>query len=248
MSCTIVKKPLIKDSAPSVLVDLDHIQDAVVTHEPKSRFGNPDYYEINGNRYYVMKSAEGFKETGIASWYGTKFHGRRTSSGEPYNMYAMTAAHKTLPLPTFVRVTNLDNAKKVIVKVNDRGPFHQNRIIDLSYAAASKLGYASKGTAHVEIEALIPGKKVKSKREGFLVQIGAYSDQKKSIQYASEIQKQLSKSVEISALQTKNQLFYRLRVGPFNTHEEAQKWLSMILAKGYKGARIVTLSNRWQNL
>lgn len=246
--CQHIPPPVIKDSAPNHVLNLDKIPDAVVKDVPKSRFGNPEYYEIQGKRYYVMKSATGFKQTGIGSWYGTKFHGRRTSSGEPYNMYAMTAAHKTLPLPTFVQVTNLDNGKKVVVKVNDRGPFHDDRIIDLSYAAASKLGYASKGTAHLEIEALIPGLKKSSSKEKYLVQIGAYSDQKKSILYATEVQQQLSQKVEISALQTSQQLFYRLRVGPFKSHREAQNWLQKILAKGFNGARIVTVSNRWQNL
>ena len=101
--------------------------------EPKSRYGNPESYVVFGKRYYVKDSSKGYVETGIASWYGTKFHGRRTSSGETYDMYAMTAAHKTLPLPTYVEVTNLNNGRSIIVKVNDRGRFHEIRIIDLSY-------------------------------------------------------------------------------------------------------------------
>ncbi len=121
---------------------------------PKSRIGNPDSYKVFGKRYHVMDSSRGFIEQGIASWYGSKFHGRKTSSGETYNMYNMTAAHKHLPLPTFVRVTNLNNGKRLVVKVTDRGPFVDGRIIDLSYGAAARLGVLATGTAPVEIVAI----------------------------------------------------------------------------------------------
>ena len=119
--------------------------------EPLSKYGNPSSYVVFGKRYHTLKTAAGFKERGIASWYGKKFHGRKTSSGEMYDMYKMTAAHKHLPLPTYVKVKNLENGKTITVRVNDRGPFHDNRIIDLSYAAATKLGILGKGTAPVEV-------------------------------------------------------------------------------------------------
>ena len=122
----------------------------------KSRIGNPESYEEFGERYKVLQSSQGFKEKGLASWYGIDFHGRDTSSGEVYDMYDMTAAHKTLPLPTYVRVVNFDNGRSLVVKVNDRGPFIQGRIIDLSYAAAYRLGITGPGTANVEITALDP--------------------------------------------------------------------------------------------
>ena len=144
------------DSAPNVHVNVDAIPNPVPRYEPPSRYGNPDSYRVLGKRYTTLKSNKGFVERGIASWYGTKFHGRRTSSGETYNMYAMTAAHKNLPLPTYVEVTNLDNDRRIIVKVNDRGPFHEGRIIDLSYAAAIKLGINKTGTGRVEIRAIDP--------------------------------------------------------------------------------------------
>ena len=131
--------------------------DAVPVAEPRSRYGNPKSYEVMGGRYFVLESAEGYKESGRASWYGTKFHGRRTSSGEPYDMYQMTAAHKTLPLPTYVRVTRKSNGRSVIVRVNDRGPFHTGRIIDLSYAAAARLDLLKEGSAEVVVEAVQPG-------------------------------------------------------------------------------------------
>jgi len=133
------------------------IPNAVPKNEPLSPYGNPPEYERNGVTYHVLKSAKGYDKEGIASWYGPEFQGKRTSSGEPYDMYAMTAAHKTLPLPTYVEVTNLENGRKVIVRVNDRGPFAKNRLIDLSYVAALKLGIVASGTARVRVRALTPG-------------------------------------------------------------------------------------------
>jgi len=144
------------DSAPDHDFNASNIPDAVPKVEPRSAHGNPESYVVNGKRYYVSKTSNGFVQRGIASWYGKKFHGHRTSSGEIYDMYRMTAAHKTLPLPTYAEVTNLKNGKHVIVKINDRGPFHSDRIIDLSYAAAKKLGVAGHGTAPVEIRAIDP--------------------------------------------------------------------------------------------
>ena len=129
---------------------------AVTPAEGYSRYGNPESYEVFGVRYYVMKSAEGFVERGIASWYGPDFHGRLTSTREVYDMYQMTGAHKQLPLPTWVEVTNLENGRKAVLRVNDRGPFKDNRILDLSYAAALKLGVIAKGTARVEVRAIPP--------------------------------------------------------------------------------------------
>lgn len=125
--------------------------------EAYSKYGNPPYYEVNGRLYHTLSSSVGYVERGIASWYGTKFHGRRTSSGEPYDLYGVTAAHKTLPLPSYVLVTNLSNGRNLVVRVNDRGPFHDERIIDLSYAAAGKLGVLPTGTALVEVRAIQPG-------------------------------------------------------------------------------------------
>ena len=123
---------------------------------PRSKYGNPESYEVYGKTYHVLATARGYRESGRASWYGEEFHGKRTSSGEPYNMHAMTAAHRTLPLPSYVRVSNLQNRREVIVRVNDRGPFHDDRIIDLSFAAASELGLLRNGTAKVEVVAVDP--------------------------------------------------------------------------------------------
>lgn len=144
------------DGAPRHQIDVSTIPDATPRAEPYSRYGNPERYEVFGKTYTTLKGSKGHIEQGIASWYGTKFHGRRTSSGEPYDLYDMTAAHKTLPLPTYAQVTNLDNGRSVVVKINDRGPFHDDRIIDLSYAAAMKLDIVKSGTGRVELRAIDP--------------------------------------------------------------------------------------------
>jgi len=246
--CWGTKPNVIQDSGPAYPVDVSHIKDAVVKKEPRSRYGNPDYYEIAGKRYYVLNSSVGFKQQGVGSWYGRKFHGRRTSSGEIYDMYKMTAAHTTLPLPTYVQVTNLENGKKIVVKVNDRGPFHDNRIIDLSYTAATKLGYISKGTARVELTALTPGVPKIGGKEGYLVQIGAFSSSDRSKALANELETMLGQRIEISAVQNSSKLLYRLRLGPFLQKSEAEKWLNKVLSEGFPNARLVTATDRWQNL
>ncbi len=144
----------IKDAYPSNPPDVSHVPDAKPVALPYSKYGNSANYDVNGVRYHVLSTSRGYHQNGFASWYGTKFQGRRTSSGEPYNMYAMTAASTTLPIPSFVRVTNLENGKSVVVKVNDRGPFHSDRIMDLSYAAAARLDILQHGTAPVHVEAI----------------------------------------------------------------------------------------------
>ncbi len=142
-------------AAPNVAQDAGPgIQDAVPKVEPRSRYGNPASYVVFGKRYYTKDESKGHVERGLASWYGPGFHGRKTSSGERYDMYAMTAAHKTLPLPTYARVTNIENGRSAVVRINDRGPFHGPRVIDLSRAAAAKLGVLAAGTAEVEVRAL----------------------------------------------------------------------------------------------
>ncbi len=166
-----------KDGPPKHIPrNLLRTPDAIPKVEPLSRRGNrfkngkTNTYVALRKRYSVMPTSRGYRARGHASWYGTQFHGRKTSSGEPYNMFAMTAAHPTLPLPTYVRVTNLENGKMVVVKVNDHGPFHGNRLIDLSYVAAAKLGVLGKGTARVEVESIDPrdhGGKIPKKQQAF---------------------------------------------------------------------------------
>ncbi|HEU5136649.1 MAG TPA: septal ring lytic transglycosylase RlpA family protein [Steroidobacteraceae bacterium] len=141
-------------AVPQPPPDVFAIPDAVPRAEPRGRRGNPPFYEVFGKRYYVLASSEGFVERGTASWYGPGFHAASTSLGEPYDMYAMTAAHKTLPIPAYAEVTNLKNGRKVVVRINDRGPFVGDRIIDLSYTAAAKLDMLLAGTAPVEVRVI----------------------------------------------------------------------------------------------
>lgn len=202
-------------------------------HAPLSRYGNPGTYKVKGQTYEVMTSSKGYRARGLASWYGTKFHKKRTSSGEGYNMYALTAAHKTLPIPTYVRVKNLSNGREAIVRVNDRGPFHSGRIIDLSYAAAAKIGITSRGTAPVEIEALTStasGKKVKPAR--YYLQTGAFN----SIKLAQELRRKLSKVTSTPVAIEKYQKRYIVRVGPLTTKRMADRLNVALKRHGIKGA------------
>lgn len=201
-------------------------------HAPLSRYGNPGAYKVRGHTYEVMTSSRGYHARGLASWYGTKFHSKRTSSGEGYNMYALTAAHKTLPLPTYVRVKNLSNGREAIVKVNDRGPFHTGRIIDLSYAAAAKLGITSKGTAPVEIEALTstaPGKAAKPAH--YYLQTGAFN----SMQLAQAQRRKLSKLSRSRVFVERYQKRYIVRVGPLADRNTAERLKATLKRHGVTG-------------
>ena len=222
----------VKDSAPRKGFDANAVPDADVRAEPRSQYGNPIHYEVFGKRYYVLENSHNFAQNGIASWYGTKFHGKRTSSGEPYDMYAMTAAHKTLPLPTYVRVTNLENQRQIVVKVNDRGPFVGDRIIDLSYTAAIKLDMTTKGTARVRIEALLPGDPdlhgaeqahtikaeqlpsiVSSGEARVFVQVGAFSDSNNAVRMERRLREQGFVTVVRNGSEGGRNI-YRVRIGP----------------------------------
>ena len=149
---------IMQDRAPAKPIDIINIPEVVPEPVVRTIAGNRSPYTVLGKSYFVLPSEEGYSERGIASWYGEKFHGHKTSNGEVFDMYQVSAAHKSLPIPSFLRVTNLDNNRSIIVRVNDRGPFHGNRIIDLSYAAALKLGYAGIGTARVQLDSIITEK------------------------------------------------------------------------------------------
>jgi len=226
------------DSAPARRLDPHAIADATPRVEPKSRRGNPASYVVLGQRYHTLASSRGYVERGIASWYGTKFHGRSTSSGEPYDMYAMTAAHKSLPLPTYVQVTNLRNGRTAVVKVNDRGPFHDNRLIDLSYAAATKLGILAEGTGLVEVRALDPGAPgslpatqpvnpvnpvIQANRRaplGLFIQVGAFSSRHNANQLSRRLAGSLGEKVRIQQADLRGQPLFRVQIGPLANVEQ----------------------------
>ena len=239
-----------KDGPPSRPVNLAHIPDAVPKAETKSRYGNPKSYRVNGKRYYTLASSRGYKERGIASWYGTKFHGRRTSSGEPYDMYAMTAAHKTLPLPTYARVTNLNNGRSVVVKINDRGPFHANRVIDLSYTAAWKLDILGEGTGYVEVRALDPRapeavprvqpvSRGSAGRVQLYLQAGSFSERANAERVRWQLESVASGSVHVSSAVVDGRTTYRVRLGPIDNVTKADRLVQRISDLGMETPRIV---------
>lgn len=216
------KPPEPQDGPPlSIPPGLANLPDPVPRQEPKSARGNPPTYTVFGKTYRVMDSASGYYATGMASWYGRKFHGRLTSSGEPYDMFELTGAHRSLPIPTYVRVTNLDNRKTTIVRVNDRGPFHSDRIIDLSYAAAVKLGFADHGTARVRVEVL-------EEVTHFVLQAGAFRD----IGAADRLKESLSRVTGQTAyvVRVDNESLYRVRMGPIGGRTEAERLRELIVA------------------
>jgi rare lipoprotein A len=215
---------------PNYAKHWEDIPDAVPEKVTPSKYGNPASYEVRGKRYQVLDSSDGFSQKGIASWYGTKFHGQRTSSGEPYDMYAMTAAHKSLPLPTYVEVTNRDNGRKAIVKVNDRGPFHQGRIIDLSYAAATKLGVAATGTANVSIRTVTIGAEQNSVEQKAEVQKAGVQ---KSAAVVPGIDK---KSADLDYISDDGRFY--VQVAAYTTEKNALKMIDELREKNFSSARI----------
>lgn len=259
------------DRGPAQAVDVSHVKDAVPKVEPRSRGGNKSSYVVFGKRYYVMDSAQGYRERGGASWYGKKFHGHTTSNGETYDMYAMTAAHKSLPLPTYVKVTNLKNGRQVIVRVNDRGPFHQGRIIDLSYAAASKLDMLRSGTAQVEVEAIDPRNWQKPTtliatakpaapvrtapnvrvpvRDNVqrvtpvkqYLQVGAYSNRNAAERVSETVRALTGQPVVIRNLDRNGRVLYRVQVGPVSSESQVRNLLSQLEQSGYPDTHLVDL-------
>lgn len=230
------------------------VADAVPQVEPRSRYGNPPFYIVAGKRYDVLSSSAGFVERGVASWYGPDFHGKRASSGETYDMYAMTAAHPSLPLPTYVQVTNLSNGRKAIVKINDRGPFHDGRVIDLSYAAAWKLGILQRGTGKVEVRALdpnppqattsAPAKKrvqaaVASMAPGLFVQVGAFSKFRNAEHLRAQLLLGQLSNIHIQPDADADSPIYRVRIGPLSSAGAADLTAHRLEAMGLKDFRVI---------
>lgn len=184
----------------------------------KSRFGNPKSYVINHQRYHVLDSAQGYHKRGLASWYGRKFDGQLTSTREPFDMFALTAASTTLPIPVFARVTNLENGRSVVVKVNDRGPFHSKRIIDLSYGAAQALGFANKGTAWVDVRTIVNRSTTPiAAHSTRCYQIAALQSKKGAHQLTAQLSELSHLKVSIEKKNHHNRPLYRVIVGPINS-------------------------------
>ena len=243
---------------------VDRSTEVIPKVEPKSKYGNPQFYEVFGERYFVLDSAEGYEEQGVASWYGPNFHGKRTSSGETYDQYAMTAAHKTLPLPTYAHVTNLRNGRSIIVRINDRGPFHDNRIIDLSYTAATQLGIVMQGTGLVEVRAInpetynkLPEVSVRDVKEAepvevanaataepekqidIFVQIGAF----RVLENASKLKAQYTAfqlgKLSVNEFTFDEQPIYKVWIGPLQSVQEADQTISKLSNIGHSDYKVV---------
>lgn len=232
-ACSSSRYRISQDHAPSSIPELENVADAVPVAQPYSHYANKDY-TVRGKRYQVWRGIDELTQAGKASWYGKKFHGHKTSNGEIYDMFSMSAAHKNLPLPSFVKVKNLANAKTVIVRVNDRGPFHAERIIDLSYAAAYKLDMLKSGTANVEIELIIPDSTESAEiapEIQWFIQILASRNKAKTQQVAEQI----SSKYDVDNRLVANNGLYRLQVGPISDITKSQQLL-LQLQQQYRSA------------
>ncbi len=237
-----------KDGPPAVAGGFSfgvaaHAEDAIPRHEPVTRKGNTNPYTVFGKTYHLLPTSEGYTAEGLASWYGTKFHGKQTSNGEIYDLNLMTAAHKTLPIPCYVRVTNRQNGRSAIVRVNDRGPFHSDRVIDLSYAAAVKLGFADSGTAPVFIEAVVPDAPnddsiVPAPNSNWYLQAGAFQNQSAAAELGKKLAAHTDLPVHIKPSEGSNALIYRVRVGPVQRESELHS-LQQDLQSAQLGAAII---------
>lgn len=232
------KQPSGETDGPSSLdITAADVKDAEPKPEPRARYGNHSPYEVFGKKYVVMDSSRGYHEKGTASWYGSKFHGRRTSSGEPYDMHLATAAHKHLPLPTYAEVTNLDNGRKVVVKINDRGPFKDDRLIDMSYGAALRLDMVRTGTARVEVRAIDVGggseiahaESAKAVTSGTWLQAGAYSRREGAQRLVHSLEN--ANLVPVSIHDTDG--LYRVWLGPFASATETERVIERAIELGF---------------
>lgn len=262
---------LANDRAPSGNFDVSGLENAVPVYEVPRKAGNKSPYKVWGEQYHILDSNNGYVARGTASWYGEKFHGHKTSNGEIFNMYAMSAAHKSLRIPGYARVTNLDNGRSVIVRVNDRGPFHGDRLIDLSYAAAKKLGYQSRGIAKVEVAAITvrpdgsmsvanepfspsgstayaesrvkaSGEMAVSSRSLF-VQLGSFSSRDPAEKLLKQVRTILENPIRVRAVETSSGRFHRVQVGPFTDENTARKTQSLLEARGFDQSILLTDSH-----
>lgn len=259
---------LARDRAPSGNFDASGLADAQPRYEAPRRAGNKSPYTVWGKTYRVLDSNDGYVARGIASWYGEKFHGHKTSNGETFNMYAMSAAHKSLRIPSYARVTNLDNGRSVIVRVNDRGPFHDDRLIDLSYAAAKKLGFQSRGTARVEVAAItvnpdgsmfLAGEPfgpdaepvarggpvaasgdISGAGRALFVQLGSFSSRDPAEALLNRVRSVQERPARIRAIDTGTGRFHRVQVGPFKDESAARQTQALLEARGFAQSIVLT--------
>ncbi|MBZ2167204.1 septal ring lytic transglycosylase RlpA family protein [Marinobacter sp. F4216] len=259
---------LTQDRAPAGNFDASGLVDARPMYEKPRRAGNKSPYTVWGKQYNVLGSNDGYVARGTASWYGEKFHGHKTSNGEVFDMYTMTAAHKSLRIPSYARVTNLDNGRSVIVRVNDRGPFHGDRLIDLSYAAAKKLGYQARGTARVEVAAItvrpdgsmflagqpfVPGDNVRpadnpvaagglvgSANQALFVQLGSFSSRDPAERLLGQARAVLQDPMRVRSIDTGAGRFHRVQVGPFIDEDSARRTQSLLEDRGFSQTIVLT--------
>lgn len=246
-------RPGVPDNAPSEPPDLSALVEPEPREEPRARYGNRSPYTVLGKVYRVMDDADGYVERGIASWYGEKFHGRATSSFEPYDMYAFSAAHRTLPLPTYARVTNLENGRSVVVRVNDRGPFHADRLIDLSYAAAVRLDMLRRGTARVEVRALTSGRgepqapivveaskpRPTAASGTAWVQVASFGERDNARRLARRLEDAGLGRVRVVRAKVGGGRVFRVRIGPLADRAIAQQIAAEVHSRGYGQPSVV---------
>lgn len=254
--------PGVSDGGPATAIDVSAVLEPVPRLEPRSRYGNRSPYTVLGKSYRVLDSSQGYRERGLASWYGTKFNGRATSSGELYDMCVFSAAHKTLPLPSFVRVTNLDNGRSLVVRVNDRGPFHAGRVMDLSYAAAVRLGVDRTGTARVELQALDGDRDAPPARIAELpapapaarpmtaapfgelhgsrvVQVGSFGEKSNAMRLADRLRDAGVDRVELDRVEVVGKDVWRVRIGPVDA-ERLRELLSQLRQLNLPDPRVLS--------
>ena len=248
-----------QDRAPSGHLDIASIPEVVPEPFARTLAGNRSHYTVLGKTYHVMVTEDGYNERVIASWYCEKFQGHKTSNGEVFDMYKVSAAHKSLPIPSFLRVTNLDNNRSLVVRVNDRGPFHGDRIVDLSYAAALKLGYADRGTARVQLEAIIPDGVVVDRAAGNnnntlsqqtlrvastgdkYIQVGAFADINSAREMSDKLRAMTNRPEIIRSLDSANSgVLHRVRIGPVNDTSEIRRITQSVVAANLGSPYTVT--------
>ncbi|MFT6092800.1 MAG: rare lipoprotein A [Pseudohongiellaceae bacterium] len=244
-----------QDRAPTRNIDMSSVAEIIPVPITRTRAGNRSPYTVLGKSYNVMATEAGYSERGVASWYGEKFHGHKTSNGEVFDMYLASAAHKSLPIPSFLKVTNLDNNRSIVVRVNDRGPFHGDRLVDLSYAAAVKLGYADRGTARVQLDSIIakgdgtssPGAQSNAAQISSnssarkYLQVGSFSHRAAAEKLSQKLRNLTDRPVFIRSVETVNNgEMHRVRIGPLMDTNEIGRLSQRVAAANLGSPYTVT--------